>query len=90
MDRADWPPLHFRDCIVGRPCRSCAVSDLGLHYDKEAFEHSLASNGVASLWRDPVGKSKSQFKTVQTAWAYLSSEMLFNVAYARSSVSTRL
>jgi hypothetical protein len=24
------PPLHFHDCIVGRPGRFCAVSDLGL------------------------------------------------------------
>jgi hypothetical protein len=29
MARADWPLLHFHDCLVDRPCRFCATSDLG-------------------------------------------------------------
>src|SRR5262249_50555047 len=30
MDGAAWTALHFHDCVVGCPCRCCAVSDLGL------------------------------------------------------------
>ena len=30
MDGADWPLFNFHELIMGRPCRCCAVGDLGL------------------------------------------------------------
>lgn len=49
MDGADWPPLHFHECLVGWPCRCCPASDLGLLAERLAKASTAQPCGDRSL-----------------------------------------
>jgi hypothetical protein len=54
MGGADWPPLHFHECLVGWPCRCCPASDLGLLAERLA-KASTAQPFAATTNKDASG-----------------------------------